>query len=112
MKTRLLLVSPVFAQVRIEDKYAFGNIKNLGQGVDLLVGPAFTLAIVAVVLYFVIGAFKYLASGGDKDTIEGARKMMTHAVIGFVLIMFTFFILPYLLDALFGITMLKIIRGL
>lgn len=112
MTVRLLIIPPALAQVSIEDKYAFGNIKNLGQGVDLLVGPAFTVAMVAVVLYFVAGAFKYLTSGGDKESLGGAIKMMTHAVIGFVLVMFTFFILPYLLDALFGISMLKIIRGL
>lgn len=109
-------ISPAYAQslslsgVAIGQEYAFGWITNLGQGVNLLVVPAFSIATLSVVIYFLIGAFKWLSSGGDKEALEGARRMITHSIIGFIILMFAFLILQFLLSGLFGITGLKIIQ--
>mgnify|MGYP001567243384 FL=1 len=97
--TPILFVSPAYAAVDIGGEFAFGDIQTLGEGVTRLVTPTFSLATVSVVIYFLIGAFKYLISGGDKEAVAGARGMMTHALIGFAILMFAFLIL----DVLFGI---------
>lgn len=100
------------AAVDIGREFAFGNIETLGQGVSMLVAPAFSIAALLVVIYFLIGAFKYLMSGGDKEATSSARAMITHAAVGFAILMFAFLILQFLLARLFGITGLKLIQGL
>lgn len=47
-----------------------------------------------VALFFVIFAgFKYVQSGGDQKQVESARKTLTFAIIGLVLILMSFFIM-------------------
>lgn len=92
----LLLTSPVYAQVNIGDQYGYGYIKSLGQGVSLLVAPTFSIATTLVVIYFLIGAFKFLTSGGDKEALASGRNMITHAIIGFVILIFAFLILQFI----------------
>ncbi|MBI2039677.1 hypothetical protein HYT18_01265 [Candidatus Microgenomates bacterium] len=74
----------------------------MGEGTSRLVGPMFAAAAVAVILYFLFGAFFYLRSAGDKEEIQNARNMMTHAIVGFILLIFAFLILQFLLYSLFG----------
>lgn len=103
------LIPTAYAAVDIGDQFGFGDVKSLGQGTSRLVLPAFSIATVAVVIYFLIGAFKYLVSGGDKEQVTSARAMITHAIIGFILLMLAFFVIPFTLSRLFGITTFQII---
>ncbi len=93
---------PTHADVKIGEKFGFGDITSLGQGTSQLIAPFFSIAAVLVIIYFLLGAFKYLRSGGDKEEVQGARQMITHSMIGFMLLIFTFFIIQYLLSTLFG----------
>lgn len=106
----ILHTTPVYADVTIGDRFGFGGIKSLGEATTNLVGPVFSLAAAAVVVYFLLGAFKYLRSDGNKEEVEGARQMITQAIVGFAILMFAFFILQFLLSSLFGITNLQIIK--
>ena len=96
--------------VDIGSKFGFGNIKTLGEVTSRLVTPAFSIAAVVVILYFLFGAFRYLRAGGNKEEMAGARQMITHAIIGFIILMFTFLVLQFLLFRLFDTTELKIIE--
>lgn len=95
-------LSPVFAKVDISQTYDFGDLQTLGQGVDRLVAPTFALAAALVVIYFVYAAFKYLTSGGDKESVASAQKMVTHSVIGFALLMFLFLAVNFIMFRLLG----------
>ena len=90
--------------VNIGEKFGFGDIISLGQATSRLVMPVLSIATAAVVIYFLLGAFKFLTSGGNKEETSSARQMITHAIIGFVILMFAFLILQFLLSSLFGIT--------
>lgn len=90
----------------IKDCFGFGDITSLGDATSRLVVPAFSLAAVAVIIYFLMGAFKYLHSAGDKEEAMAAKNMITHAMIGFIILVFVFFVIPYLLSRLFGVTAL------
>lgn len=96
----LLLTTDSYAQaispVPLSQAYGFGWINSLAEGTNLLVGPAFAIAALAVTVYFIIGGLRFLLSGGDKDSIAKARGMITHAVIGFILLMLTFIILQFI----------------
>ena len=65
--------------------------------------PFFSIAAVLIIIYFLSGAFKYLKAGGNKEEVEGARQMITHAIIGFMILIFAFFMLQFLLFKLFDI---------
>ncbi len=99
------------AAVDISQQYAFGDLKNLGQGLDRLVLPAFGIAAVGVIFYFIFGAFKYISSGGDKEEVAKARGMITHSIIGFILLMALFLVIEFLFGKLFG-TNIRFIKGL
>jgi len=96
LTTYLLNAKPTFAVVDIGDKFGYGYIKSLGEGTNLLVAPAFYIAGSLIIFYFLIGAFKYLTSSGDKEAVASARNIITHAIIGFVILMFAFLILQFI----------------
>lgn len=89
--------------VPIGSAFGFGNLQSLGQTTSQLVNPAFEIAAALVTLYLIFGAFKYLTSGGEKEAVDDARKMMTYAFVGFLILMFAFLALKYLLYALFNV---------
>src|SRR3989344_4887455 len=99
-----LLLTPAYAKVNIGESFGFKDIKSLGQGTSQLIMPFFSLAAVIVVIYFMVGAYKYLTSGGNKEEVEGARQMITHAIIGFILLMFAFLVIQFLMSRLFNTT--------
>lgn len=107
----IIYPSPVYAKVEIGKIFGFGDIKSLGDATSRLVVPGFSLAAVAVVIYFLMGAFKFLTSGGNKEEVAAARAMITHAIIGFIILMFAFLILQFLLSALFGITGFQLFKS-
>lgn len=108
--TFALYASPVSADVAIGDRFGFGGISSLGEATSKLVIPGFSVAATIVVIWFVFGAFKYLQSRGDKEEVAAARQIMTHAIVGFIILIFAFMILQFFLSSLFGITGLEIIK--
>lgn len=91
---RIFFPTPTYA-VELKDQYAFGKINTLGEGFTYLVAPGFQIAAVAVVLYFIVGAFRFITSSGNKETIASARGMMVHGIIGFALLILMFSILQF-----------------
>lgn len=98
---------PVYA-VNLKDEYAFGLLPDIGTGFSFLVRPGFAVATTAVTIYFVYGAFKLIKSAGDKEEAAGARNMITHAVVGFILLIMMFLLLQFIPE-LFGLGGLNII---
>jgi hypothetical protein len=111
-KSPISLVSVAYAEVNIGNEFGFGNIKNLGEGTSILVTPVFSIAVVLVTMFFLYGAFKILKSGGDKNEVQAGRDAITHAIIGFVLLMGIFLILNFVLSQLFGLDNFHVIKGL
>lgn len=101
--------SILLAQVDLGQKFGFGDIRSLGQGTSKLVTPIFSIAAVLLVIYFLLGAFKYMRSEANKEELEGARQMILQAIIGFMILIFVFFIIPFILTSLFGITDFRIL---
>ncbi len=101
----------LIAAVDISKDYAFGDLQTLGQGLNRLVLPAFTIAALAVVIYFIIGAVKFITSGGDKEELGKARDMITHSLIGFILLISLFLVIEFVFARLLG-TNIQFIQGL
>lgn len=63
---------------------------------------AITIGSLAVIVYFLLGAFTWITSGGDKTKVEEARNKITNAIIGLVLLVSSFVLLSFLSKILFG----------
>lgn len=70
------------------------------------------LVVGSVVFFFmlIMGAIKWISSGGDKQALESARGTITSAIIGLV-ILFAVFAIIRLIQAIFGISILSLDIG-
>jgi hypothetical protein len=97
----ILHLEPAFAEtVKLEDAYAFGKVGSFGALASKIVPVIFAFASVVVMVYFAVGAFKWIMSGGDKAQVEAARQMLTHSVIGIFLLVVLFLVVQFLPQAL------------
>lgn len=69
-----------------------GRLIEIGADAVLLVGT------IAVLVYLLMGAFKWITAGGEKGKIEEARTMMTQAIVGIVLLAAVFAIYSLVLN--------------
>lgn len=93
-----LTASSAFAAVRdtkIPDNVIPGvdpTKTSIGTLIASALQIVFIAAALAVLIYLVIGAFKWITSGGDKDAIGKARGTIVNALIGLFLLALAFFI--------------------
>ncbi len=64
-------------------KYAFSNV----------VDWAIALAGLTAVFFIIFAGFKFLTSGGDPKQVEGARKTLTYAIAGLIIVFLAFAII-------------------
>jgi hypothetical protein len=63
-----------------------------------IVGIAMGFAGIALFVMLLIGGFRYITSGGDPKAAETAKKTLTYAISGMVLIACSYLILRLLSD--------------
>ncbi len=68
---------------------------------------AYTIAGIAVLIYFVVGAISWLTAGGDEERVEKAQKTISNAFIGLVILAASFPIIK-IIEIVFGINILEI----
>lgn len=112
------LVKPIYAQdwggdcVKIVE--IDGNNVEVAtlQGLECLfrnlVGAITTLAGIVFGVMLVVGGFKLIFAGGDKQKIQSAQKTFTYAVIGLALMIVSWFVLM-LIEEFTGITVTQFI---
>ncbi|MFH1895915.1 MAG: pilin [bacterium] len=64
----------------------------LGDLLNNVIGAVFIVGGILLLVYLFFGAFKYMTAGGDDKATDTAKKMMTNAVIGIVIMTVSFFI--------------------
>ena len=60
------------------------------------------LGALAVIVFFLMGAFEWITAGSDSKKTETARSRMTNAVIGLVILVSSFTILSFVSKIFFG----------
>ena len=55
---------------------------SLGNAISSILTMAFAIAILVVLIMLIWGAFEWIASGGDKDSVAKARNRIINALIG------------------------------
>ncbi len=101
-------IIPLFGPVYLDQYYGLSGVSSLQELTSQLMVPAFIIISLGVFFYLVIGGYKFLTSGGDKNAVESARRMITHALIAGLLIIFIFLIIK-LLPEILGTPSLNII---
>ena len=61
-----------------------------------VVGIALAFAGIVLFIMLIVGGFRYITAGGDPKGIEGARKTLTYAIAGMVLVALAFLIIQFI----------------
>lgn len=82
------------------------NLDSLSAVVGVFVPYVFATAGLFLLLYLIWGGFGFMTSGGDSKALEEARKKISFAILGF-LIIFVGYWLVQLLALVLGIPQIK-----
>ncbi len=87
-----------FTSLNLQTKFQY-SAEIVGEVVKIVVA----VAGIGFVIYFILGAIKYITSNGDVKAVQAARKAITAALVGIILTASVFAIMS-LLKTVFGIT--------
>lgn len=79
---------------------------NLNTIINELMKYLFPFAGLLLLLYLIIGGFGYLTSGGDPKKTESAQHQITNALIGFLILFLSFWIVE-IFGFMFNLDILK-----
>ncbi len=83
------------------------GILNLTSFLSTLIGVLTIIAFIWFTIQFILGAISIITAGGDKQALEGARKKITNAIIGVVVVIAAVFVID-LVGTIFGIPFLDL----
>lgn len=90
---------------------ASGNAGNAGgtlaKFASTILGTLTLIAGLAFAIYFVLGAIKWITSGGDPAKVQSARDRITSAIIGMA-VLFSVVAVSALVDNVFGTNILNL----
>ena len=101
----MFLLTTLLAQVSnplLGGDYDIGGWNYLNRVLPSFVDIAFLIGVIIFIFIFVAGAFGWITAGGDKGKLETARKRITHAIVGLLILLLVFF-LTQLVNAILGI---------
>jgi len=82
--------------------FTFSSGLQLGQIVGALLPYLFVIAGLLLLLYLIFGGFTYLTSAGDPKKMEDAKGKITGALVGFLIVFVSFWIVQ-IVGKVFGI---------
>lgn len=62
------------------------KIPDFGEVLTFLIRTFFIIGGIMALLYLLLGAFSWITSGGNKESVDKARDKITNALIGVILI--------------------------
>jgi hypothetical protein len=69
------------------------RISDLGTIFQRIVSLALGFAGIVLFILLIVGGFKFITSGGDPKALEGAKKTLTYAIGGLIIILVSYLIL-------------------
>ncbi|HRN96042.1 MAG TPA: hypothetical protein PLD54_01180 [Candidatus Levybacteria bacterium] len=70
--------------------------------IAFFVNAAFVVAILLALLYLIWGGINWIMSGGDKEKVGAARSKIIAAIVGLILVIFSYVILNFVLVIMTG----------
>lgn len=92
----LFSAAPVFAQGLTREECFNDSIAKLGClpfYLGNIINGLFALSGIAAVILIIISGIRLLVSGGDAEKVARARRSLFYAIVGFVIVLFSFVIL-------------------
>jgi len=77
---------------------------NIGEVVGQIVKSILTVLGLVALVIFIIAGFQWMTSGGDKEKIQGAQKLMGAAVVGLIIIILAYAAASFVVTALTNVT--------
>lgn len=96
-----------FGKLGLEGDTAANSANIFQSFLSTVIGVITIVAFIWFTLSFMTGAVSILASGGDKQALEAAKKKITTGIIGLVVVVAGIFIVD-LIGSIFGIKILAI----
>jgi len=105
-----LLVTPALAQ-NFDNGYMAQFQGNAGIGeasmaeiIGKIVKAILSVLGLVALIIFIIAGFQWMTSGGNKEKIQGAQKLMGAAVIGLVIVVIAYAATHFIISSLAGVT--------
>jgi magnesium-transporting ATPase (P-type) len=96
----LLNATPALAQTGVSISPAqpgtnggVGSSTPLNSIINNIIVIIFSVAILLVLFFLILGAFNWITSGGDKEKIKSARGTIIHALVGLAILALAFVII-------------------
>lgn len=94
------------AQIDFDPLEDIASPKFSGQGIETIIIAItpifFTISGIALLLYLLMGGFQLMTSAGNPKVVEAGRAKITNALLGFVIVFISFWIVQ-IVGLLFGI---------
>jgi len=105
-----LLVTPALAQnfdngymAQFQDESGIGDA-SIAEIVGQVVKAVLSILGLVALVIFIIAGFQWMTSGGNKEKIQSAQKLMGAAVIGLVIIVIAYAATHFIVSSLAGVT--------
>lgn len=69
------------------------TLDRLGDVFNNLVSAILGFAGIVLFIFLIIGGFKFITSGGDPKALEEAKKTLTYAIAGLILLLLSYLVL-------------------
>jgi len=89
----------------IEGKTLEEKFPTIGNLISQLLPYIFVIAGLVLFIFLIIGGFGLMTSGGSPEKMKAAQGKITSAVIGFIIIFISYWLMR-ILEIVFGITIL------
>jgi len=84
-----------------------GSSDGLGNLINNITQMVAVAAGILLFAYLLFGGFKYITAGGDEKAVDSAKRMLTNAVVGMIIIAFAYFIVG-IIGKVLGIEIFKL----
>lgn len=103
----VILLTPLLvdAQFRVPTAAGTDPVPTDTKITDILIRIIQILLAVAgliAVIFLIVGGFRYITAAGNEETAEAAKKTITNAIIGIVVIILAFVIVRVVANAVIG----------
>jgi len=105
-----LLVTPALAQnldngfmAQFQGNAGIGS-NSIAEVIGQVVKAVLSILGLVALVIFIIAGFQWMTSGGNKEKIAGAQKLMGAAVIGLVIVIIAYAAAHFIINALTNVT--------
>ena len=82
----------------VPDNLAFGDDSIIRRGINLML---YAVGVISVIM-LIYGGFRYVISGGQKESVTAAKNTILYAIVGLIISIFAYAIVKFVISAVVG----------